>query len=63
MEWHARHSGVDPRCGSSPCVNGLTYCFWTEFQVWHSWEHAELGVDSVLVSIPGAWHVQQVSSG
>ena len=54
---------MDPRCGSSPCVNGSTYCFWTEFQVWHSWEHAELGVESVLVSIPGSWHVQQVSPG
>ena len=61
--WQARHSGLDPRCGSVPCVLGVMYCFCTEFQRWHSWLQAELGVDSVDVSWPGAWHDQQVTSG
>ena len=61
--WQSRHSVVDPRCGLVPCVVGVMYCFCVESQRWHSWLQAELGVDSVDVSWPGAWHDQQVMPG
>ena len=47
----------------APWVEGSMYCFWIAFHRWHSWLQAELGVDSVDVSWPGAWHDQQVRPG
>ena len=61
--WQSRHALVDPRCGLAPWVEGLMYCFCVAFHRWHSWLQAELGVESVDVSWPGAWQDQQFMSG